>query len=203
MLIKTVFIWTFYFIGILTSLAQPNSINTYPVESCTINYEFEGNTEGERELYFENYGQKMAVYTYFTRSNTFYSIVTTSNENVAEYLLDGTYYHIDIEHQKVHKLNPPAHMMVNYVQNAGKSSDYREDLELAGASLVGTQKLLDLECEHWTYKSKEFLIWNGILLKMTSRGLKKNFSMKATSIDFENEIPTDRFSFPADIVIPD
>jgi|GEM_PF-4924830 hypothetical protein len=182
--------------------AQPRDKSIFPVEHCIVKYSFSGNTEGYRDLYFSDYGNKMAVFTNFTRSTTFYSITTSSIENVAEFLLNGQYYHFDLENKKGHLIEPPAHMISKYVYTREPKADYRTDLENAGAILTGTKRILDIDCEAWQYYNKEFLIWEGILLRVSSRGLKKNFIMEVTSIDFESNIDESVFSFPENIPLP-
>lgn len=200
-------IGAFIFFMLITAsvaLGQPEGISTYPVKNCSIRYEFSGDTEGYRELYFTDYGERMAIYTNFTRSNTFYGITTHSTEHVSEFLKDGQYYHFDIENKKAFLLTPPAHMISKYVHvRSSEGQDYQEDLEQAGAVYRGEVSILNLECEKWSYKTKDFYIWNGILIRLISKGLKKNFVMEAVSVNFKQRPEEYNFLFPTDIPLPE
>lgn len=200
-------IGTFMFFMLLiasVALGQPEGVKTYPVKNCSIKYEFSGDTEGYRELYFTEFGQRMAIYTNFTRANTFYGITTHTTENVIEFLKDGQYYHFDRENQKAYLLTPPTHMISKYVHvRNSKGQDYQEYLEEAGAFYKGDVKILDLLCEKWSYKTKDFYLWNGILIRLVSKGLKKNFVMEAVSVNFKEEPEEYNFLFPTDIPVPE
>lgn len=199
---KLIIIFLLFFAFTALTSAQPGEHNLYPSEQGRILYEYEGNTEGIRELFFGDYGQKIALYTNLSRSSTFFAITTTTNENVLEYLKDGIHYHFDLELTRGLVIKSPIGLLEKYFQIPGKGS-YKQEMENIGAKMIKQDTISGLPCEHWEYRSRNVWIYKGLLIKMQSSGLNKNFRMEAIEIDFKTRLPEDKFNFPEDIPVPE
>jgi len=174
----------------------------FPVKEGKIVYEYEGNTLGQRTLYFKDFGKRIALYTDLSRNSTFYSITTTTRENVVEFLKDNIHYHFDLVSKKGLTIKAPIYLINKYLRIDIEKQSLQEALTDLGAVFVKNDSISDHECKQWTYGNKE--IWldkNALILKLTSTGLNKDFKMSVSSIDFESPIDDKLFNFPADIPI--
>jgi hypothetical protein len=183
--------------------AQAEQINwKYPVEQGRILYHYTGNTSGYRELFFRDFGSEQALYTNLERSSTFFSITTTTPENVVEFLKEGKHHHFDLDSKKGLTLDFPIHLLHKYFRIPDTQSPSEGLLEI-GAERMGEEDVNGYLCEKWTYRDRDFWVWQGLLLKMNSSGLNKNFSMEAVEIDFKDKVPDKKFNFPKKIQIMD
>lgn len=199
---KLIRIFLLFFSFTALTSAQSDEHSPYPSVQGRILYEYEGNTEGIRELFFRDYGREIALYTNLSRSSTFFAITTTTNENVLEYLKEGVHYHFDLELKRGLVIKSPVGLVEKYFQIPGKRP-YKQEMENIGAKMIKQDTINGLLCEHWEYRSRNVWIHKGLLIKMESSGLNKNFRMEAIEVDFEKELPEDKFNFPEDIPLPE
>lgn len=179
--------------------AQPENPGwKYPAEQGRILYHYTGNTEGYRELFFRNYGKEQALYTNLERSSTFFAVTTTTPENVIELLINGKHYHFDLETKTGLTLDFPVHLLHKYFR-IPETKSYAAGLMEIGAELLGEEEVNGYPCEKWSYRDRVFWIYQGLLMKMKSSGLNKNFSMQAVEIEFNRDINNKKFNFPEKI----
>lgn len=174
----------------------------FPYESGMIRYEYSGSTEGFRELFFSDFGARLAIHTDLVHSTSFYSVTTKTPELVSEYLYEDNYYFFDLQLKKGYIIDQPLHLFNKYVSWKKEIVDPEDWLEEQGAIFEGEELLLDKRCRIWKYKNKDFWMWNGILLKMVSRDMNKKFALSVVSMNFNDPVPEEKLRFPADIVIP-
>lgn len=199
MRILFVFLVNFVFFQTIAGQSKENSWQ-YPVDQGRILYEYSGNTEGYRELFFRNSGAEQALYTNLIRSSTFFAVKTTAPENVVEFLKEGKHYHFDLETKTGLVIDFPIHLLHKYFR-IPENKSYVEGLVEIGAQNNGQDEILGKLCEKWSYRGRTFWIWEGLMMKMTSTGLNKNFSMEAVESDFTKPVPDEKFIFPKKIPI--
>jgi hypothetical protein len=170
----------------------------YPAEQGRILYEYSGNVEGQRELFFKDFGKEQALYTRLVRNSTFFAVKTSTAENVVEIYKEGKHYHFDLDNKNGMTIDFPIHLLHKYFR-IPDNVNYRDGLLDIGAQLTGREEIMGYSCEIWTYRSKTCWVWEGLLLKMESTGLNKNFTMEAVEIDFNREVDREKFRFPKKI----
>ena len=75
---KTLVFSLFILLSTHLLVAQSEANFMFPAEYGNIEYEYSGNTEGSRLLYFEESGKRLALYTNLARTSTFYSVRSTT-----------------------------------------------------------------------------------------------------------------------------
>ena len=167
----------------------------YPVEHGHILYQYTGDTEGQRTLYFNDFGKEQAVYTELVRNSTFFAVETSTPEKVIEILIEGKHYHFDLSTKTGYLLDFHIHLLFKYFR-LPKDKTIEHGLKSIGAQFESEEVWNGYQCEKWTYRGRTFLLWNGLLLKLRSTGLNKDFTMEAVEIDFKKPVSHEKFKFP-------
>ena len=189
-----IFLWL---VMIPSGQAQP----LLPATQGRILYHYTGNTEGYREHFFRDSGNEQALYTNLIRSSTFYAIATNTPENTVEYFKENTHFHFDLDQKKGQILKVPFGLLEKYIPLSEGSGSIREALESKGAKHLGQVSFQNKTCDRWQYRDREFLLWEGLLMKLISSGFNKNFSMEVVDMDLQGPVPEEKFNFPAGIPV--
>jgi hypothetical protein len=166
------------------------NLKLYPVEKGHISYVTENQPLDTVDFFFDRFGWRQL--TIERGEKTYYGIKTKVNTRLHK---DGWAVHT-----------------INLLDNKGITSKETEFIDLAkyknphelleaqmsriNATMVGTEQLLDQECEVWQYVSKgkecKIWIWNSLILK--DQGVKN--TLTASSLSLEPTFEKGVFSIP-------
>lgn len=182
-----------HLIIIITLLYSPfltesiQDLNSYPVKSGIIKYQFEGRAVGTEEIYFDNYGSLL------------YDLKTVCQKNNGNIVCDSILTIIcsdSIIIVNTRELTAKYYMVNDTVINCMQNIISPETLESMGYFIEGTDKVSGVLCNRYSGENGTMWIWNNIILKSHMEIMNIQIKMEAIEIHTGIDISTSRFKLP-------
>ncbi len=175
----------------------------YDIESAHILYKISGNSEGEEELFFDEWGAREVSIRKTKTTSVFYSVKTVQEEHTQRIILYDECYGIDLKKKigtKTKSNSQPKNTKIkDPLRKITKSL-----FERNGAKKIGVEKVLGKECDILESTENKIWFWKNIPLKIVS-GNKYKSKNTFEAVEMEIDIPIDSnvFSIPPLIEIFD
>ncbi|MBS3741862.1 MAG: hypothetical protein KGY74_07060 [Candidatus Cloacimonetes bacterium] len=195
-----------YFILILISVSSSliaEKPNRFALKSAHIVYELSGNTEGKKEVWFDNYGTKYYEQKKTTTTIEMFGIKNTQKEHKISITVDGTHYDIDMINKTGYKSQiPEMEAFQQYAENMTEEEQdnfKQEILDSFGGKIVGNEKFMDKECEIMELMGRKSWLYKGVALK--GEGNVMGVVSNETAREFKENpvVPASQFDPPAGI----
>jgi hypothetical protein len=176
----------------INAYAQKNNYKVFPFKSAIVEYKVEGNSQGHKTKYIDQYGYKQADYSEIeTKVFGF-----TNNEKKTTILVGQKSYTVDYKQGKVFINQNPV-----YETYANSKGDYenlgKEALKSLGFSNTGKSgNILGKKCQIWKGNLGEVWIWKSLALKSKTNILGITINEIATKIEIGQSIPSSKFEYP-------
>lgn len=164
----------------------------YSVKSGIIKFEYAGARTGTEIMYFDKYGLREAKYTDVEINNK----GEKQEDHKLELIKDNFTYKIDLAANTGIKIKTP---FTKDMIGQDMTKEHGESMmEEMGGKKVGTGEILGKECEIWEMKSFGTKTWvhKGIILKTESDFMGMKYSVVATDIQFDVDVPEEKFELP-------
>lgn len=163
---------------------DPADYKKYPFESAIVEYTLEGSEEGSKTVYVDMGGYKVAEHKTV-------NISRKKKEKTAEILLGAEIITLDYEGMQAVRMHNPLAFYLADPNRDWQATGEKIFIKM-GYEIVGTETILDKECNIWKQGKHRIWIWDGITLK-SEHG--KTIEM-ATSILVDADVPQDKFDIP-------
>ncbi len=182
--------------------AEKPMLKRYLIESGKVEYKMEGNNEGTKTMYWDDWGRKEAKIT--NAEMSFMGFTTTQKQLE---ILEGFWqYTINLENNTGTKMKNTMlqNMSDNYKgDNMGEMGE--EMLIQMGGEKTGTGTILGKNCDIWEISimggNTKIWVWNYVPLKLESSALGTDIREEAISIETNISVPAGTFEVPADATI--
>lgn len=169
----------------------------YPLKSGIVEYQMNGAHSGTQTVYFDNFGAKEA---------RFMDMQMGKKTMRALMLIDGDWaYNVDLERKMAMRMNIPKmkEMMKQFGQEIPEFDERK--IKEWESKKIGTDNVLGKTCDVYQIEKTggSVCVWKWLPLKMESAEGKKSFSLIATRIDENANIPKDKLSIPAGVEVMD
>ncbi|WP_282015062.1 hypothetical protein [Marinifilum flexuosum] len=190
-----------FLIVVHATIAQ-QKVQKYAVKSGHVEYKLTGSTTGIKYIWWDNYGAQSYTETKSVSITKVFGIKSETKEHIISIIKEGQFWSVNLEEN-----NGQTGKIPNYQQMFGLDEMSEEEkkqfgkdiLEGLGGEILGTEKVLDYECEIVELMGAKVWIYNGINLKSEAKilGIENN----EIAIKFEKNISisSSKFSPPANI----
>lgn len=198
---KIILLKSFYFIGFFfilnISYSQSSFIDNkrYDIESAFIKYNIYGNTKGVEVLKFDTWGLREINKVEVVREVVFYSVKNIQNIQNINILNKEFSYNIDLKNKTGIKTTS-SNIVIN-------NQFTKDEILKNNGKLLYHEMVLAKNCEVWKTNNLKIWLWKGIVLKLESKILGKNYIKEAIEIELELLIDSKELIVPFDIKITD
>ena len=160
---------------------DPADYRKYPFESAIVTYKLEGSKEGEKIVYMDMGGYKIAEYETIKKKRN-------KTEKNTTMLIGADMISIDYENKSAVKMhNPMAYLLADPDRDWQKTGERM--LVNMGYKIVGNETIEGKDCAIWKKGSQKLWLWKGITLKSEDRiGGKKTIE---TAVDIKTDVDVD------------
>ncbi len=189
------------------SVACAAETKRYAIKSGHVVYELTGNINGEKEVWFDDYGMKYYEEENSTTTFKMFGITNTEKEHTI-IIMDGeTIYDIDMLTKTGSKGTLPS---MEQLQDMADEMTKAEQKQLAddimnslGGKRLGTEKFLGKTCEVMEIMGMKSWIYNGLTLKSEVEVMGIVTNETATSFKENIKVPASKFDPPKGITYED
>ncbi len=186
-------------ITLLLNAQQKN--HRYAIKSGYVKYELKGNTKGVKELWWDNYGEKMRTLTKATSITKMFGIKNKEEVHKLEIINKNKYYNIDyIEDRKITGDMPYYGEVINMNMTEEEQKQFADKLlNSMGGERLGNEDVLGYSCEKITALGMTSWVYNGITLKIIGNVLGIKTDEIAVEFKPNMSISTSKFQPPAGV----
>ncbi|MCL3781909.1 hypothetical protein EMN47_16105 [Prolixibacteraceae bacterium JC049] len=180
-------------IALLALTAGAQKFKRYPFKSGIVQFQYTGKTTGTETLYFDDYGRLEARHTKTTTK----VFGVKSTENKITILKGSQMTTIDNEEGTKHTMTNPL-----LASMAEENIDFEEFgkkmMESLGFQKVGTETVKGKTCEVWKGIGTIYT-WKGLALRTDMNMMGSKFTILATDIKTNVNVPAKYFAIPKSI----
>ena len=157
---------------------NPEDYRKYPFESAIVTYKLEGSKEGEKIIYMDMGGYKIAEYETIKKKRNKVEKNTTM-------LIGADMITIDYNDKSAVKMhNPMAYLLADPDRDWQKTGERM--LVNMGYKIIGNETIQGKDCAIWKKGGQKLWIWKGITLKSEDKiGGKKTIE---TAVDVKTDV---------------
>lgn len=173
------------------------------IKSGHIEYQIEGDSEGTKTVWFDDYGRKYSEETKATTTTKFFGMKNTEEEHDI-YIMKGLdYISVDMLKNegttgKLHLYEDSREIAENMTEEEMKQLE-EDILESFGGERLGTENFLGKPCEVIKVLGAKSWIYKGIILKSEMSSLGQKITESATLIEENVSVPSSVFEPPAGV----
>ncbi len=168
-------------------------LQRYYIKSGQVKYEISGSATGSSDMYFDNYGMKEADF-----EKSIIEVMGQKTESDKLTLMDGEWvYSVDFLENVGSKMANPVLSIAD--SELDLVAIGRKVMEQMGGKQIGNEDVLGYDCEVWEMQGAKIWIHKGILLNTEADMMGMKIVKKAIKIDFDIDIPADKFKVPEGI----
>ncbi len=184
----------------ITLKAQNEKTNRYAIKSGHVKYELTGNTEGTKELWFDNYGDIQIQEEKTVTTVKILGMKDVREKHTRRIIQGPNITMIDFKEKRITKNVNPLYEEINQQINSMTEKEqeaYAEEiLSSLGGEVIGEETILNKRCEISSLLGTKVWVYKGVSLKVESKILGiKNFE-KATLFKEKITIPSSLFDLP-------
>lgn len=186
---------------------QAQEAKKYVVKSGYIKLELSGNTEGTKEIWWDDYGAKTRELEKSTTTTKMFGIKNVEEKHMLTILDKGTYWTVNyIEEEgytgKVQGYDD-AQEIANSMSEADREAYTNNLLESMGGRNLGTENVNGYNCEVFTVMGAKSWVYKGITIKSEAKimGIESNeiFTLFKPGM----AVPSSKFVAPTDVQYED
>ncbi|RLD90488.1 MAG: hypothetical protein DRJ09_04020 [Bacteroidetes bacterium] len=167
---------------------DPADYKKYPFESGIVKYKLEGSEEGEKIVYMDMGGYKIAEYKTIKKKRK-----KVEKETVM--LIGADMITIDYDNKSAVKMhNPMAYLLADPDRDWQKTGE--KMLIKMGYKIVGNETIQGKNCAVWQHGKQKLWLWKGITLKSVEKVGGKKTIETAVDVKTNVEIPASAFEVP-------
>lgn len=163
---------------------DPADYKKYPFESAIVEYTLEGSEKGSKTVYVDMGGYKVA-------EHKIVNISKKKQEQTAEILLGAEIITLDYEDMQAVRMQNPIAFYLADSDRDWQATGEKIFIKM-GYEIVGTETILDKECNIWKKGKQRVWIWDGITLKLENGKAIET----ATNIIVDADVPQEKFDIP-------
>ena len=172
----------------------------YGVKSGIIEYELSGVQEGNKTLYFDDWGMRQAEYTRSVLSvNGFTKAINLVS------IIDGEYqYTINLDLKSGTKTRNPIIKEMEALKHEKGFNEFGEQMILKmGAEKTGQETYLGKDCDIYEIPKShtKFWVWQWLILKSETQSKAFNIVTEAKKIETDIKIPSEKFKIPEKVIL--
>ncbi|PID94422.1 MAG: hypothetical protein CSA95_03110 [Bacteroidetes bacterium] len=191
----------------VTLKAQNQKINQYAIKSGHVKYKLTGNTEGTKEIWFDNYGDTQIEEENSVTTVKIFGMKDVKEKHTRSIMQGPRITMIDFKEKKVTKSINPLYEEINQQVNSMTEKEQeayaKEILESLGGEIIGEETILNKRCEITSLLGSKVWVYKGVSLKIESKILGiKNFQ-EATLFKEKVTIPSSLFDTPKGFEVQD
>jgi len=173
----------------------------YDVKTYSFNNNSNSQVQGIAKLVFDNWGAKELKEEDVSEIKQGDFNYTKSKHKLI--LMDnGTIYLVDFNKKKIIKTRD-RDLDMAIVKKLNLSNQSIKSLIKLGAKKIGVEKIANLKCDVWEYKSQQVCLYKGIPLKIIIKNASFYSEKKAIQVILNKQIPAKEFMLPKFPIIED
>jgi hypothetical protein len=167
---------------------DPADYKKYPFESAIVTYKLEGSEEGEKIVYMDMGGYKLAEYKTIKKKRN-------KVEKTTVMLIGADMISIDYENKSAVQMhNPMAYLLADPNRDWQKTGE--KMLIKMGYEIIGNETIEGKDCAVWKKGKQKLWLWKGITLKAEDKVGGKKTIETATDIKTDVNVPVKYFEVP-------
>jgi len=167
---------------------DPADYKKYPFESGIVKYKLEGSEEGEKIVYMDMGGYKIAEYKTIKKRRN-------KEEKETVMLIGADMITIDYKNKSAVKMhNPMAYLLADPDRDWQKTGE--KMLIKMGYKVVGNETIQGKNCAVWQHGKQKLWLWKGITLKSVEKVGGKKTIETAVDVQTNVEVPASAFEVP-------
>ena len=167
---------------------DPADYKKYPFESGIVKYKLEGSEEGEKIVYMDMGGYKIAEYKTIKKRRN-------KEEKETVMLIGSDMITIDYKNKSAVKMhNPMAYLLADPDRDWQKTGE--KMLIKMGYKVVGNETIQGKNCAVWQHGKQKLWLWKGITLKSVEKVGGKKTIETAVDVKTNVKVPASAFEVP-------
>ena len=167
---------------------DPADYKKYPFESGIVKYKLEGSEEGEKTVYMDMGGYKIAQYKTIRKKRN-------KEEKETVMLIGADMVTIDYDNKSAVKMhNPMAYLLADPDRDWQKTGE--KMLVKMGYKIVGNETIQGKNCAVWQHGKQKLWLWKGITLKSEEKVGGKKTIETAVDVKTNVDVPASVFEVP-------
>lgn len=167
---------------------DPADYKKYPFESGIVKYKLEGSEEGEKIVYMDMAGYKIAEYKTINKRRN-------KQEKETVMLIGADMVTIDYKNKSAVKMhNPMAYLLADPNRDWQKTGE--KMLVKMGYKIVGNETIQGKNCAVWQHGKQKLWLWKGFTLKSEEKVGGKKTIETAVDVKTNVDIPASVFEVP-------